>query len=91
MAGHTAIPCETIVCSYAAPNATSEAGKQVLLPRMADRWKNGVASTTETLVRLAVVEQVPDAVCRVLEQRCRSKDDDPDGWIDKRNAIERGD
>ncbi len=91
MAGHIAIPCETIVCSYAAPNATSEAGKQVLLPRMADRGKNGCASTTETLVRLAVVEQITDAVCRVLEQGCRSKDDDPDGWIDKRNAIERSD
>ncbi len=42
------------MCSYAAPNATSEAGKQVLLPRMADRGKNGVASTTEALVRFAV-------------------------------------
>ncbi len=58
---------------------------------MADRGKNGVASTTEALVRLAVVEQVTDAVCRVLEQRCRSKDDDPDLGIDKRNAIERSD
>ena len=45
----------------------------------------------KALDRLTVVEQITDAVCRVLEQRCRSKDDDPDGWIDKRNAIERGD
>jgi hypothetical protein len=58
---------ELIVCSYAAPNATSEAGKHVLIPRMADRGKNDVASTTETLVRLAVVEQITDAVNRVLE------------------------
>ena len=91
MAGHIATPCKALVCSYAPPNATSEAGKQVLIPRMADRGENGVASTTEALVRLAVVEQISDAVCRVLEQRCRSKDDDTDGWIDKRNAIERGD
>jgi hypothetical protein len=55
---------------------------------MADRGKNGVASTTEALVRLAIVEQVTDAVCRVLEQGCRSKDDDANGWIDKRNGIE---
>ena len=48
-------------------------------------------SAFEALVRLTVVEQVTDAVCRVLEQRCRSKDDDIDRWIDKRNAIERGD
>jgi len=47
--------------------------------------------TLKTLVWLAVVEQVTDAVCCVLEQRCRSKDDDPDRWIDKRNGIERGD
>ena len=78
-------------CFYAAPNATSEAGKQVLLPRMVDRGKNGGASTPEALVRLAVVEQIYDAVYRVLEKRCRSKDDDTDGWIDKRNAIERSD
>ena len=45
----------------------------------------------EALVWLAVVEQVTDAVYRVLEQGCRSKDDDADGWIDKRNAIERSD
>ena len=88
--GDIHIPDELIVCSYAAPNATSEAGKQVLLPRMADRGKNGVASTTEALVRLAIVEQITDAVCRVLEQGCRSKDDDADGWIDQRNAIECG-
>lgn len=77
--------------SYAPPNATSEAWKQVLIPRMADRGKNGGGSTPEALVRLAVVEQITDAVCCVLEQRCRSKDDDADGWIDKWNAIERGD
>ncbi len=58
---------------------------------MADRGKNGGASATEALVRLAVVEQITDAVYRVLEQGCRSKDDDADGWIDKRNAIERSD
>ena len=79
------------MCSYAAPNATSEAGKQVLLPRMAGRGKNGCASTTEALVRLAVVEQITDTVCCVLEQRCSSKDDDTNGWIDKWNAIERSD
>jgi hypothetical protein len=45
----------------------------------------------KALDRLTVVEQITDAVCRVLEQRCRSKDDDIDRWIDKRNAIERGD
>jgi hypothetical protein len=67
MAVPIAIPCDGDTCSYAAPNAKSEAGRQVLLPRMADRGKNGVASTTEALVRLAVVEQVTDAVCRVLE------------------------
>jgi len=48
-------------------------------------------SAFEALVRLTVVEQVTDAVCRVLEQGCRSKDNDTDGRIDKRNAIERGD
>jgi hypothetical protein len=47
--------------------------------------------TLKTLVWLAVVEQVTDAVCRVLEQGCHSKDDDTDRWIDKRNGIERGD
>jgi hypothetical protein len=55
---------------------------------MVDRGKNGVASTTEALVRLAIVEQVTDAVCRVLEHGCSSKDDDTDGWIDKRNTIQ---
>ena len=54
-------------------------------------WENGGGSTTEALVRLAVVEQVTDAVCSVLEQRCRSEDDDTDGWIDKWDAIERSD
>ena len=48
-------------------------------------------SALKALVRLAVVEQVTDAVYRVFEQRCRSKDDDTNGWIDKRNAIERSD
>ncbi len=48
-------------------------------------------SAFKTLVRLAVVEQVTDAVCRVFEQGCRSKDDYTDGWIHERNAIERGD
>ena len=91
MAGHIAIPRGTIVCSYAPPNATSEAGKQVLLPRMADRGKNGGESTTEAFVRLAVVHQITDAVYRVLEQGCRSKDDDSNGWIDKWDAIERSD
>jgi len=57
---------------------------------MAERGKNGVASTTEALVRLTVVEQVTDAVCRVLEQGCRSKDDDTDRWIDKRDDVESG-
>jgi len=36
MAGHIALPCKALVCSYAAPNVTSEAGKHVLFPRMAD-------------------------------------------------------
>jgi hypothetical protein len=67
--GDIHIPDELIVCFYAAPNATSEAGKHVLIPRMADRGKNDLASTTEALVQLAVVEQVTDAVNRVLEQR----------------------
>ena len=88
--GDISIPAELIVCSYAAPNATSEAGKHVLIPRMADRRKNDVASTTEAHVRLAVVEQVTDAVNRVLEQRCRSKGDDTDLWIDKRDDVESG-
>ena len=78
------------MCSYAPLNATSEAGKQVLLPRMADRGKNGVASTTEALVRLAVVEQVTDAVHHVLENRSGGKDDDTDGCIDKGNDVESG-
>ena len=47
-------------------------------------------SAFETLVRLAVVEQVTDAVCRVFEQGCRSKDDDTDLWIDKRDDDESG-
>ena len=45
-------------------------------------------SAFEALVRLTVVEQVTDAVCRVLEQGYRSKDDDTNGWIDKRNTIQ---
>jgi hypothetical protein len=65
--GDINIPDELIVSSYAPPNATSEAGKHVLIPRMADRGKNDVASTTETLIRLAIVEQIADTVHRVFE------------------------
>ncbi len=47
-------------------------------------------SAFETLVRLAIVEQIPDTVNRVLEQRCHSKDDDTDLWINKWNDVESG-
>ncbi len=78
------------MCSYAAPNATYEAGKHVLIPRMADRGKNGVASTTEALVRLTVVEQVTDAVHHVFENRSSGEYDHSDLWINKGNDVESG-
>lgn len=45
-------------------------------------------SAFETLVRFAVVEQIADAVCRILELRCCSKYDQSDLWINKGNGIE---
>jgi len=73
------------VCAHAPRYRTK---RNIRGSRMADRGVSGVASTTEAHVRLAVVEQVTDAVNRVLEKRCRSKDDDTDGWISKRNDVE---
>jgi hypothetical protein len=70
------------------PNAKSKAEHEVLQPWICWERKMVRRSAFETLVRLAVVEQVTDAVCRVLEQGCRSKDDDANGWIDKRNDVE---
>jgi hypothetical protein len=54
MAGHIATHCETIVCSYAALNATSEAGKQVILPRMADRGKNGSVDYSHHIILIFI-------------------------------------
>ncbi len=45
-------------------------------------------SAFETLVRLAVVEQIADAVYRVFENRSGGKDDDTDLWINKGNDVE---
>jgi hypothetical protein len=45
-------------------------------------------SAFETLVRLAVVEQIADAVHHVFENRSGGKDDDTDLWINKWNDVE---
>ena len=50
----------------------------------------GRRSALEALVGLAVVEQVPDAVHRVLEQGGGGEHDHPDLRIHKRNDVERG-
>ncbi len=45
-------------------------------------------SAIETLVRLAVVKQIADAVHRVFENRGCGKDDHSDLWINKGNDVE---
>ncbi len=45
-------------------------------------------SAIETLVWLAVVEQIADAVYRVFEDRSGGKDDHSDLWINKGNDVE---
>jgi hypothetical protein len=45
-------------------------------------------SAFETLVRLAVVEQIADTVHRVFEDRSGGKDDHSDLWINKGNDVE---
>ena len=52
--------------------------------------KCGRRSALEALVGLAVVEQVPDAVDRVLEDGGGGEHDHPDLWIHKRDDVERG-
>ena len=47
-------------------------------------------SNLEAGVRFAVVEQVTDAIHRVLEQRGGGKDDHPDDWIDERDHLKGG-
>jgi hypothetical protein len=47
-------------------------------------------SAFETLVRLAVVEQIADAVYRVLENRSSGKYDHSDLWINKGNDVDGG-
>ena len=41
-------------------------------------------------VRLAVVEEVADAVDRVLKERCDEENDDARGGRNKRDGVERG-
>ena len=48
-------------------------------------------SALEALVRLAVVEQVADAVHRVFEDRGGGEDNDTDLRIDERNGAEGSD
>ena len=48
-------------------------------------------SALEAGVRLAVVEQVPDAVHGVLEDRGGGEHDHADGGIDERDDVEGGD
>ncbi len=43
------------------------------------------------MVGLAVIEQVPNAVHRVLEQGGGGKDDDPHLWIHEWNRSKSGD
>ena len=45
----------------------------------------------DTPVRLAVVEEVADAIDRVLEERCDEENDDARGRRDVGNRVERGD
>ncbi len=47
-------------------------------------------SAFKTLVRLAVIEQIADAVHRVLENRSGGKHDHSDLWINKGNDVESG-
>jgi len=62
MAGPIAIPCKALVCPYAAPNAKSKAEHEVLQPWICGERKMVLRSAFETLVRLAVVEKIADAV-----------------------------
>ncbi len=45
-------------------------------------------SAFKTLVRLSVIEQIADAVYRVLENRSCRKHDHSDFWINKGNDVE---
>ena len=52
--------------------------------------KRGSVAGLDTPVRLAVVEEVADAVDRVLEQRGDEENDDARGGRDAGNRVERG-
>ena len=65
-AGHIAIPCAVGACSYAAPNAKSEAWRKVSTPRISDVQKMVCRSGLETLIGLAVVHQVANAIDGIL-------------------------
>src|SRR5687768_10699727 len=56
---------------------------------MHGKWCRG--SALEALVRLSVVQQIADAIDRVLEDRCGGEDDDTDLGIDERDGAESGD
>jgi hypothetical protein len=60
-AGHIAIPCAVGACPHAAPNANTGHGESPPTPGFA-MPKNGVRSTLEAVVPLAVVKQVTDTV-----------------------------
>jgi hypothetical protein len=88
MAVPIAIPCKVLVCSYAAPNAKSKAEHEVFNLGFVRRKKMVLRSAFETLVRLAVVEQIADAVHRVFENRSSGKSDHSDFWIHEWDDVE---
>ena len=53
--------------------------------------RRGATLHAETGVRLAVVDQVTDAVDRILEDRCGREDEDTDTGVDEGDRVEGGD
>ena len=73
-----------------APSAKSGAWREASTLRICDARQNGVRSALEAGVGLAVIEQVADAVHRVLEDRGGGKHDHSNRWIDERDDVEGG-